>query len=260
MRLQLFTLLGSRSVLRRAAVLLSTALLVPAARPQILTNPPMHVGSLDVWLATAPYPPEITIKRGKREWQLDPSQLVRANDCALPYRDGEPICQGSRMAPCPDCLRQIGILTWDERRQKLYFILSTADSWEKPWTIFNYNLITRRTSRFISTWTAGFDLATISSSGQYLAYIKVHHSAPVGPCFPRTDIEIVDLWAHRVADPPRALPHSDADSVFFVDKLNWSSRSKLEYVASRRLSTGCVAVPDEQPLNGEIEVPSLSFR
>jgi hypothetical protein len=73
-----------------------------------------------------------------------------------------------------------------------------------------------------------------------------------------TDIEIVDLWTHRIAKPLLAFPHSD--DAFFIDKLNWSSASTLEYVASRHLSAGCDDVPGEQSLNGRIEVRSLVFR
>jgi len=174
-------------------------------------------------------PIEIQIRRGQQEWQVDLYRLVRAYDCVLPYTGNDRICMGSPASPCPECPRQVSLVTWDERHRKLYFAISTGYSWEKPWTVFNYSLANRRISRFTNTWTAGFASATVSRSGQYLAYVQAHHMAPASPCGPMTDIEIVDRWARRIGKPAVKLPESD--SPWWIGGLNWSSRSTLEYVA-----------------------------
>ncbi len=73
-----------------------------------------------------------------------------------------------------------------------------------------------------------------------------------------TDIEILDLWSHSTAKPSLVFPKFDG--VFFVDSLNWSSRSILEYAASRHLSFACTPVTAEPPLKRQIDLASLSFR
>jgi hypothetical protein len=149
-------------------------------------------------------------------------------------------------------------VTWDEHRQRLYFALSSSFSWERPFTIFAYSLLTKRTLRFINTWTGGFGLAGVSRNGQYLAYLKLHHEAPAGPCVSRTDIEIVDLWPQKIANPKLEFPVSDY--VYFIDKLRWSSPSTLSYVATRHVSAGCDEVAGEEPMSRVIDVHSLQFR
>jgi hypothetical protein len=66
--------------------------------------------------------------------------LIRNNDCAMPYLDNARTCLGPPKAPCPDCRTHMAIVAWDEHHQKLYFALSTLFSLERPFTIFNYSL------------------------------------------------------------------------------------------------------------------------
>jgi hypothetical protein len=158
--------IGGRPPMPPAAVVLAVLLWPSVATPQV-ASATFRVGSIEVTL-TDPQPTEIGIKRGRQEWHVDLSKLVRSNDCAMPYLASERICEWSPTAPCPACPRRISLVTWDEHRQKLYFALSTDFSWEKPFTIFNYNLATRRTSRFINTLTGGFGIGAVSTTGQYL--------------------------------------------------------------------------------------------
>jgi len=233
-----------------------TALLWPAGGTAQTAHGHVRLGSIEV---TIPYPTEIRIKRGEREWQVDISKLIRANDCMMPDQPAGRICQGPPRAPCPDCPRMISLVAWDEHRQKLYFALSTSFSWEQPFTIFNYNLITRRTSRFVnSSWAAALVDATVSANGQYLAYVKAHHQSAAGPGVPQTDVEIVDLWARRIAD--HVLTSPNPGGMYVIDELNWMSRSTLECVASLHAASTGAVVPGEPLLKRRIEVGSLVFR
>jgi hypothetical protein len=144
---------------------------------------------------------------------------------------------------------------WDEHRLKLYFTLATLVSRESPYIIFNYSLRSRRVSRFTSTWAGGLSLATLSPNGQYLAYLKVYHHPPAGGCYSSTNLEVVDLWARRVAEP--ALPAAEPGHLVQIDQLKWSSRSTIYYVARELLREGCAKVPG--PVTGRIEAENLQF-
>ena len=156
-----------------------------------------------------------------------------------------------------ECPRTAGIVAWDEHHQKLYFAITTAHSWDKPWTIYNYGLLTHRITRFTNTWAAGFGAAAVSVSGQYLAYVKVHHMSPAAGCGSITDVEVVDLWDRRMGRP--SLVFSPSDNVFWINELKWSSHSTVEYIATAH-RRDCVEVPGEQAINGEVDVAGLSFR
>jgi hypothetical protein len=214
----------------------------------------LRFGSVEVSQVS---PLELGIRRGGQEWKMDLSRLVRTNDCVLPYIGNERICTGPPKSPCLECPRGVTAVAWDEDHRRLYFAITTALSWEKPWAIFNYSLATRRFTRFTNTWTAGFSLGTVSPSGQFLAYLKVHHESPAAGCRERTDIEIVDLWNHRVARP--SLAFAKSEDVTRIEELRWSSSSILDYVSMTYRRFGCLAVPEARPLVGRIDAGSLSF-
>jgi hypothetical protein len=229
----------------------SVLVAVSTASPQ---SDLLHMKPVDVTMTSAM---SIEIRRGKQEWQVDLSSLVRAYDCVLPYSGNERICLGSRASPCPECPRHVSLITWDERHRKLYFAISTGYSWETPWTVFDFSLANQRITRFTNTWAAALVSGAVSPSGQFLTYVREHHMAPAAGCGPTTDIEIVDLWARRIARPIVKLP--DSDGPWWIEHLNWTSRSTLEYVASSR-TPDCRRLSETLSRKGRFDIADLSFR
>ena len=148
-----------------------------------------------------------------------------------------------------------GTIAWDERHQKLYFAITTGTAWEKVWVIYNYSLLTRRVARFTSTTAGELGLGEVSPSGQYLAYLKAHHTAPALGCGANTDIEIVDLWNLSVISP--ALDFTKSDGLVSITRLSWPSQSSLEHTGAAR-RPDCTEILDGQ-VDGRIEVRSLAF-
>jgi hypothetical protein len=240
------------------------------APPSVLWGQWVHypsraIGSIEATFA----PSEIVIKRGRQEWRIELSNIVRAMDCGQPRGPGGAICTGSQRSLCPDCARVIPeFVAWDEVHQRFYFAFSTySGSWERPYQVLSYSLATRQSSRLINTWSGAFSLGTVSRSGQYLAYVKVHHVAPAAGCVDQrdgtynvaiyADIEIVDLWAHTIGKPRLALPESEG--AFIVDKLEWASPTTLSYVVSRH-HQDCSAFAGEQPTRLDVDVNGVHFQ
>jgi hypothetical protein len=188
---------------------------------------PVRLGSIEVTVTDDPN--GIRINRGQQNWWVD---LTSSLD--------------------------VGVMTWDEYHEALYFMTSTDRTWEKQFTIFGYSLAGHRLSRISTTWSGTLTLAAVSTTGQYLSYVKLHHMAPAGGCTDNNDIEVLDLWGHRVGKPTIVFPKSDG--VTWIDKLHWSSGSTLEYSASFRGRRDCSFVFKQKPLTGRVEVVGIAFR
>jgi hypothetical protein len=206
------------------------------------------------------YSNEIQIRQGSHESRIDLTNLIRVNDC---YTPAPGICTGPPRSPCPECPKLVGIVAWDEHRQKLYFGIGTGGWQERPWTIFNYNLATHRITRFMSTdATAIGRQGVVSSSGQYLVYVKVYHCSPGAQGLCTSDgVGVMDLWNRRIAElPSDVTPFHD---VIRIKHLTWSSPSKIDYtgVAQSFKPGPDKPVPEpERPTQGSIDVRSLQFR
>lgn len=196
---------------------------------------------------------EFEIRRGETVWRVDLSRLIRANDCAWA---GPPICTGRPTAPCPECPRAFELIAWDEHHQRLYFSLTTGNSKNNPRTIFNYNLTTRRVSRFINTWSATLEKGTVSRSGRYLAYVNNGHA---GFCANFAGIEIVDLWNRRLASP--MIPSANSDDVVTIERVHWLSDFSLDYEGNAYRQSDCYkdAGPQEHPSPAVSRFPRWSF-
>src|SRR5262245_24687850 len=73
----------------------------------------------------------LQISRGDQSWSVDLRNLVRKYDCEAWWgsRDNS-VCPGSRKTPCPTCPhRRVNTVAWDERHQRLYFAITTWQSW-----------------------------------------------------------------------------------------------------------------------------------
>ena len=197
---------------------------------------------------------EFRILEGSHEWKVDLSGIIRTNDCeTLGVQPA--MCPESPKAPCPKCPRRFKALAWDGQHRRVYFALTTGISWENMWLILNYSLITHQTTRLTGTWAAGLSTGVISRSGQYLAYVKSHHVSPAFGCGPNADLEIVDLWNRRSANP--AIDVKNPDGFGWIEKLIWESASKLQYAgAVHRLD--CKPIPG-RAFEGAIDVSSLKF-
>jgi hypothetical protein len=224
------------------------------ANGQGYMTPARRLGTIDVTFDSS----QILIKRRGQEWRIDFRNLVRGIDCA-----SGPICPGSPTAPCPACApSDPDLVGWDERHQTLYFALTTmAQSFERPFQIFSYSLATRRSSRLVNAWGAGFSLGTVSKNGRYFAFIKDHHLSPAGGCVVgRTailhEIEIVDLWSRTIASPALDLPE---DKIFFIHEMEWTSPTVLTCLA-RRHQEDCRIVAGEQGVRLRIDMNGLKFR
>ena len=216
----------------------------------------LHFGSLEIPQIDSA---EIQIRQGTKEWRIDLTNLIRVNDCYQNYtgNGNERICTGPPKSPCPECPRMVGVVAWDERRQKLYFSIGNGGWQERPWTVFNYNLATHRVTRFSTTFATVIGQGVVSSSGQYLAYVQVFHCSPgmQGRCASDA-IEVMDLWNRRIAGLPHDLtPNHD---VIRIERLTWSSPSTVAYTGSVQSFN-----PDPQPQHpteGSIDTRGLQFR
>jgi hypothetical protein len=209
-------------------------------------------GSVEVSAAESGF----RVREGAREWKVDLASLIRAKDCALPYIGNERICQGPPNLPCPACARNGQVIAFDEHYRRIYFVVTTGNSWDKPWGIYNYSLKTHRFMLFAGTWAAYIQLGVVSYSGRYLAYLKSHHQSAAGPCISQTDIEIVDLWDRRIGKPMLSL-EGPPDQCGGVNKLTWSSRSELEFGGVSYGSVGTEALGKK--FDGRIDVGTVVF-
>ena len=217
----------------------------------------LHFGSIEIPHIDSD---EIQIRQDGKEWRIDLTNLTRVNDCYGNYtgNGNERICTGPPRSPCPACpSRMADVIAWDERRQKLYFVIGNGGWQSRPWTVFNYNLVTHRVTRFGNTFATAMGEGTVSPSGQYLAYVQIFHCSPGynGHC-PSDAIEVMDLWTRRIAGRPNDItPNHD---VITITHLTWSSPSKLVYTGSAQ-SFNPEPQP-EHPTEGSIDVRGLQFR
>lgn len=186
------------------------------------------------------------LREGSREWIIDLFPIL-AKNCGR-------ICEGEPSSPCPGCAPTFYIIAWDEHYRRVYFGIALGLSWDKPWAIYGYSLKTHRITQFAGTDAAHLEYGTVSLSGRYLAYVKMHHRSAAGPCRSQTDIEVVDLWNRRIGNP--AVPF-DSEGCAIVSGLKWSSRSELEYGGSTYRSSGA-AIPGTM-FSGRIEVGFVVF-
>jgi hypothetical protein len=204
-------------------------------------------------------PNEIQIRQGGKEWRIDLTNLIRVNDCFdnNTGKGDERICDGPPKSPCPGCPnRMVGVIAWDQHRQKLYFIIGNGGWQQRPWTVFNYNLATRRVTRFSTTSATTIGRGAVSSSGQYLAYVQVFHCSPAYEGHCASDVvEVMDLWNGRVAHLPSDLtPNHD---VVRIERLTWSSSSTVDYAGS--VHSFSPESQPEHPTKGSIELRDLQF-
>jgi hypothetical protein len=216
----------------------------------------MQVGSLEISQFDSN---EIQLRQGGKEWHIDVTHLLRVNDCYGNFTgDGsEQICTGPAKSPCPACPRMVGVIAWDQHRQKLYFVIGSGGWQARPWTVFNYNLVTRHVTRFSSTFATNIGQGEVSSSGQYLAYVQVFHCSPgmQGHC-PSDAIEVMDLWNRRIAHPPYGLTPNDG--VIRIQQLTWSSPSVVNYSGS--VDPFNPEPQPDRPTKGSLDMRTLEFR
>jgi hypothetical protein len=187
------------------------------------------------------------VREGSREWTIDLAPIL-AKNCQV-------ICEGEPNSRCPSCVPTYQVVAWDEHYRRIYFAVAIGPSWDKPWAIYNYSLTTHRITQFTGTDATHFVSGTVSDSGRYLAYLKMHHQSAAGPCRSQTDVEIVDLWNRRVGAASSAFASSE-DCVV-INKLKWSSPTSLEYMGSTCRSDG-TAIPGGE-VAGQVDVGKLSF-
>jgi hypothetical protein len=201
---------------------------------------------------------EIQLQQGGKEWRIDVTHLLRVNDCYGNFTgDGSKrICTGLPKSPCPACPRMVDVIAWDEHRQKLYFAIGSGGWQARPWTVFNYNLATRRVTRFSTTFATTVGLGVVSSSGQYLAYVQGFHCSPgaQGRC-PSDAIEVMDLWNRRIALLPYDLTPNHG--VIQIEHLTWSSPSMVNYAGS--VQSFNLEPEPEGPTKGSLDVRRLEF-
>ena len=215
----------------------------------------LHLGSLEISHIDSN---EIQIRNGGKEWHIDLTNLIRVNDCYMndTGNGNEKICVGPPRSPCPACPKGVGVIAWDEHRQKLYFVIGNGGWQQRPWTVFNYNLTTHRVTRFSTTFATTIGQGVVSSSGQYLAYMQIFHCSPgaQGRC-PSDAIEVMDLWNRRIAHLPYdPTPNED---VIRIAHLTWSSPSTVDYVGSVQ-SFNPESQP-EHPTKGSIALQDSQF-
>lgn len=222
----------------------------------LVNYPTRRIGSIEATFAQS----QISIRRGGQRWLIDLTKIVRGIDCAAPPPPS--YCDGLPASPCPDCARVVPeFVAWDEAHQKLYFAFTTSNSWDKPYQVLSYSLVTRRVSRLTNTWTAVFELGTVSKNGRYLAYSKVHHTSPAGGCMNSTgaltDVEVVDLWSHKVGKAALNLPGSH--DIFSVEKLEWPTPAMLACTV-RKLNQDCKLLNGEPPIRVAVDVRNVQLR
>ncbi len=205
---------------------------------------------------------EIQLRQGGKQWNIDVTGLLRVNDCYGTFTGDEikRICPGPPRSPCPACPRMVDVIAFDERRQKLYFVIGSGGWQARPWIVFNYNLATQRVTRFGATFATVMGRAVVSSSGQYLAYVQVFHCSPgAGGHCPSDAIEVMDLWNRRIAHPPYDLDPNHA--VVRIGQLSWSAPSIVTYTGSAQsFIPGNPELQPEHPTRGSVDVRDLQFQ
>jgi hypothetical protein len=176
----------------------------------------------------------IEIRRGSSGWNINIFELpVRANDCQS--RQERESCQAlPKQSPCSTCIRYPEVFAWDEPHQTLYFAVATSESQNRPWIIFRYSLRTRRVTRIVSDYGAGYSIGAVSRSGQYLAYVAW---ATNGICGTQSSIVIIDLWSRRSTSTSYET-RSD-DEIVEVQSLRWATAAALEYSAEIHSESDC---------------------
>ncbi len=145
------------------------------------------------------------------------------------------------------------VIAWDERRQKVYFVLGNGGWQSRPWTVFNYNLATHHVTRFGNTFATVMGEGAVSPSGQYLAYVQVFHCSQ-DPC-PSDAIEVMDLWSRRIGGLPNDIsPNHD---VIRIAHLTWSSPSTVDYAGS--IQSFNPEPQPEHPTKGTINMGDMQF-
>ncbi len=201
---------------------------------------------------------EIQVRQSGKEWRINLTNLIRVNDCYENYtgNGNERICTGPPKSACPGCPRMVGVIAWDQHRQKLYFIIGNGGWQQRPWTVFNYSLATHRVTRFSTTFATTIRQGVVSSSGQFLAYAQIFHCSPgaQGRCASDA-IEVMDLWNRRIAHLPYDLtPNHD---VIRIEHLAWSSPSAVDYAGS--VQSFNPEPQPQHPTKGSINVRDLQF-
>lgn len=244
--------------LRLAGIAVGIAMIAwPFGASAEIVYPVRHLGSIEAVFTES----KIDIKRGPRQWHLDLAHLIRGVDCLQPYATAGTVCKGPSKMPCPNCPHESPYdVAWDEAHQWLFFAIPFPAGWERPITIFRYSLVTGRASPLVSTGSGAIGRGGVSKSGRYLAYAKVHHTAPAGGCNFESrlfsDVEIVDLWQLKIANPPLGFPQSS--DVFFLDRIEWSGLSSLSYILNRH-GRDCVKIAGQPPLRLQVDVNALQF-
>ncbi len=170
----------------RLITVLAFSVMMPAQEPESpLEKRPMKFRKFDS-LEVVTFFTAIEIRRGDHRWRIALRELpIHANDC-----EGRPDRERCRALPkaatCTACIVFPEVIAWDRRRQRLYFSVATGTAKNRPWVIFRYDLRTRRTTRIVSDYGAGYTIGAVSRSGQFLAYVGYASS---GVCGTRVSLE-----------------------------------------------------------------------
>lgn len=202
---------------------------------------------------------ELVVRRGAREWHIPMSRLpVRAADCDNPTEREH--CEASPRQPvCVECIYDPSPLAWDEARESLYFAVATGISKNRPWIIFRYRLGDGQITRVMADYGAGFDKATLSPSGRYLAYVAY---ASNGICGTGSSIKVIDLPSQQSAST-RYGTKSD-DEIVLIQSLRWATATALEYSAEIHSDSECLKVGagnySKRTVTDRVEIGKLGLR
>jgi len=202
---------------------------------------------------------ELVVRRGAREWHIPMSRLpVRAADCDNPT-EREHCAALPGQSPCVECMYDPSPLAWDEARGSLYLAVATGMSKNRPWIILRYRLGDGQATRVMADYGAGFDMGTLSPSGQYLAYVAY---ASAGICGTDSSIKVIDLRSQQSAST-RYGTKSDDETVL-IQSLRWATATAVEYSAEIHSDSECREVGagnySKRTVTDRIEIMKLGLR